>query len=113
MKRHQVFCGLECKYAANRNGAWYLIENGRSVSTDTMVRDLAAEYFPHGHTIYEAKGRWMQEGRIYTEPTLIVEVWEVEGFDKQPVGRFAGAYKDRAQQESVVILTQEADATVI
>ncbi len=113
MKQHRIYCGLECKHAATRNGAWYLIENGRSVSTDTMARDLASEYFPHGHTIYEAKGRWKQGGRVYNEPTLIIEVWEVDGFERQPIGEFAGAYKNRALQESVVITTQEVEATVI
>ena len=89
------------------------MENGRSVSTDTMARDLAAKYFPHGHTIYEAKGRWEQGGRVCNEPTLVIEVWEVNGFERQPLGEFAGAYKNRAMQESVVIITQEVEAVVI
>ena len=113
MKRHQIFCGLETVIAARMNGAYYFVENGRTISTDTIVRDLAAEYFPNGHTIYEAKGRWMQNGKICNEPTLVVEVWEVNGFDKQPVTEFAGAYKERGHQESVVVISQEAEATVV
>ena len=50
---------------------------------------------------------------VVDEPTLIVEVWEVAGFDQPDLGPFAADYKELALQESVVILTLPCEAVVI
>ena len=44
---------------------------------------------------------------------MIIQVWEVDGFGKPPYTEFAGAYKEAALQEAVVIITQEAEAVII
>ena len=101
MKRHLIYCGCASPL-------------GDEDKVATIVRDLAGEYFPKGHTIHEALGRWhgLFSG-IIDERTLIVEVWEVEGFDPPPVGKFAGAFKEAGRQESVVILEIPCTAVVL
>ena len=96
MRVHNIYCGLE-------SGAFGPLE------AREIVLDLATLHFPGGHTIIDATGRW----QTTDEPTVIVQVWEVDGFGKPPVGEFAGAYKEVARQEAVVIITQEAEAVII
>ena len=100
MKRHLIYCGL---YA-------------RELTTDqadALVRELAIQHFPNGHTIHEATGRWRGLTMIVDEPTLIVEVWEAAGFGEPALGPFAADYKELALQESVVILSTKCEAVVI
>ena len=100
MKRHLIYCGL---YARNLT----------TDQADRLVRDLACQHFPNGHTIHEATGRWVGLTMTVDEPTLIVEVWEVAGFGQPDLGPFAADYKELALQESVVILTLPCEAVVI
>ena len=99
MKRHLIYCGL---YARDLTFE----------QADQLVRDLAVAHFPNGHTIHEATGRWAGSTGPLDEPTLIVEVWEVAGFDQPKIGPFAADYKELARQESVVILTIPCEAVV-
>lgn len=99
MKVHRIYCGLQSNDLSPDQAA-------------ETVGALALEHFPNGHTIYEAEGRWRGANVAYNERTLIVEVWEVEGFDKQPTSAFALAYRDAASQESVVIISQTCEALV-
>ena len=100
MKRHLIYCGL-------------LAPELTTDQADALVRDLAVQHFPNGHTIHEASGRWRGLTMVVDEPTLIVEVWEVNGFDKPNLAPFAADYKELALQESVVILSVPCEALVI
>ena len=100
MQIHNIYCGLLSSAIPEEEAA-------------ALVRSLAIEYFPNGHTIHEATGRWNGGNGPIDEQTLIVEVWEVNGFLKPPYAEFAGEFKDRASQESVVILSVKSDALVI
>ena len=96
MKVHNIYCGLESRAF------------GPSEAREAVLK-LASEYFPNGHTIIDATGRW----QTTDEPTVIVQVWEVDGFGRPPYTGFAGAYKELALQEAVVIISQEAEAVII
>lgn len=100
MKRHLIYCGLfsHCLYEDQ---------------ADQLIRDLAMIHFPNGHTIHEATGRWGGIFGAYNEPTLIVEVWEVEGFGKPDSIGLAADFKELAKQESVVILEIPCEAVTI
>lgn len=100
MKRHLIYCGLDS-------------QTMDTDQADQLVRDLAIKHFPNGHTIHEATGRWSGVFGACDEPTLIVEVWEVNGFNVPAVGRFAVDFKNQAAQEAVVILTVPCESVVI
>ena len=100
MQRHLIYCGLNSQ----------VMDNDQA---DQLVRDLAIKHFPNGHTIHEATGRWAGAFGACDELTLIVEVWEVSGFNVPAVGRFAMDYKDQAAQEAVVILTMQCESVVL
>ena len=96
MKVHNIYCGLDSRAL------------GPSEARQAVL-DLASLHFPNGHTIIDATGRW----RHADEATIIVQVWEVDGFGTPPYADFAGAYKEVAQQEAVVVITQPAEALII
>ena len=100
MKVHRIFCGLQSSQLDE-------------AQTETLVRDLAMKHFANGHTIYEAEGRWQGVMTHFIERTLIVEVWEMSGFGQPAIGKFALDYKNGAFQESVVIISTEAEAIVL
>ena len=97
MKVHQIYCG--CLSAV-----------GSEEEMATLIRHLAADHFTLGHTLIEATGRWSGpvSGTI-DERTIIVEVWD-QG--SATVGKFCRAYKDMAEQESVVVIERDCDAIV-
>jgi len=64
---------------------------------------LATDWFPHGHTIIEATGRWQQDNAPVTEPTIIVEVITTNAEQEAKVFQLAGGYKALAFQESVLV----------
>lgn len=64
---------------------------------------VATDWFPHGHTIIEATGRWQQDNAPVTEPTIIVEVITENTKQEANVYQLAGSYKALAFQESVLI----------
>lgn len=101
MKLTKIYCGLDT--------------NGHNVDAHKLALDLAAKWFPNGHTVYEAQGRWTGEVGVINEPTIVVEVMSGDGeVDKahhhKMVQCFAGDYKQFAYQESVLITSQEIDA---
>ena len=100
MQIHYIYCGL-------------LSSEGTQEDMAQVVRELAIQFFPTGHTIHEAQGRWKGLSGPVDEQTLIVEGWEVAGFGKPPYTEFAGAYKNQAKQEAVVIHSLPTTATVI
>ena len=83
-----------------------------------LVRELAAEIFPNGHTIREVTGRWMSQNGPVDEPTLEV-VWmatdeqKANGVAHALVNRLAGQYKSRAYQEAVMVTTSEVYAVFV
>ena len=101
MKTFRIYCGL------NTQGM-----TGQAIQSQSArkVEKLALKHFPQGHTIIEAKGRWMGERYACTENTLIVEVI-AETSEK--VYEFAGAYKEAAMQESVMITETEINASFV
>ena len=98
MKLFRIYCGLDT------NGQMH-----PEIAHQAAER-LALKFFPHGHTIYEAQGRWMGEKVACTEETLIIEVMTD---DAQAVYNLAGAYKQQAYQESVMITEVEVNASFV
>ena len=101
MKLTKIYCGLDT--------------NGHNVDAHKLALRLAAEWFPNGHTVYEANGRWNGEVGVINEPTIVIEVMcgqdEVEREAHHfAVQCFAGDYKKFAYQENVLITSQEVDA---
>ena len=88
--------------------------NGFDVNAVKIAHDLAAKVFPGGHTIYNANGRWTGEVGVIDEPTIIVE-WMasaeqvLSGEANKKASRFAGQYKNKAFQESVMVTQQDID----
>ena len=77
-----------------------------------LAQHLALGMFPHGHTIIEAQGRWDQGGTPITEPTLIIRLI-LEAADEYKARRLAGAYKEAARQEAVMIIKTDIDASFV
>lgn len=93
--------------------------NGHDVDARQIALDLAAEFFPHGHTIREVMGRWQcADGNVVTEPTIEI-VWmatdaqKANGEAHNRVNQLAGQYKTRAFQEAVMVTTQEVYAVFV
>ena len=101
---YRIYCGTDT--------------NGHDVDGDQVARDLAAECFPNGHTIYEATGRWAGDVGVIDEATVIVE-WLAtdqqvsDGTAHKVVANFAGAYKREAFQESVLVMFNDVNAAFV
>ena len=83
-----------------------------AVSCEDLARNLAAEAFPHGHSVRIEDGVWkMQTGETVNERTVVI-TWftdsKAEGNAK--VGKLAGDYKTLARQEAVLVEVQEVDS---
>ena len=102
MKLFRIYCGQRPQTGCFTE--YELERNGRK------ARALAAQFFPLGHTVIEATGQWAHEIHTITEPTTIIEVMAEDG---KAVYEMAGAYKEAANQESVMILTTEVDADFV
>ena len=90
--------------------------NGHDVDSHKLALDLAAKYFPNGHTVVNANGRWSGSVGIIDEPTLVIEVLapsaDFDQIDHQ-VRMFAFQYKIDAYQESVLITHTEIEADFV
>lgn len=91
MNTFRIYCGLDTK-------GQLTIDQAR----DTAL-SLACDWFPHGHTIIEATGRWQQDNAPVDEPTIIIEVITTNTTEEALAYSLAGAYKVLAFQESVLI----------
>ena len=100
MQVHRIYCGLRSENLTEEQAA-------------ALVSDLALTHFPHGHTLYEAQGKWRGLRVECSERTIIVEVWEVNGCGVPPTTELAADYKELAQQESVVITSNPVEGVVI
>lgn len=88
MKLFRIYCGLDTK-------GQLTLDQARETALG-----LACDWFPHGHTIIEATKRWLQDNAPVTESTIIIELLTD---DEIRVRRLAGAYKNLAFQEAVMI----------
>ena len=79
------------------------------------VANLAAKFLPNGHTILEASGRWLSPERgLVDEPTLLVQVFAERGSDLfRAFYSMAGAYKDQARQDCVIVTKHEVEADFV
>ena len=101
MKLFNIYCGLDTKGVLS-------IEEARG-----YVERLAIKWFPHGHTILEATGRWEQANAPVTEPTMIVQVL-CENYTQEAFAySLAGDYKTHCFQESVLVTKQEIEADFV
>ena len=98
MKLFRIYLGLDTK-------GQLTTEQARETALG-----LATDYFPHGHTIIEATGRWQQDNAPVTEPTIIVEVL---ADNDTKVRQLAGGYKTLAFQEAVMITSTEIEANFV
>lgn len=60
----------------------------------------AARYFPSGHTITEAIGRWTSDRGVIDEPSLVITVITD---DRAAVDQFCQTYKVAAFQDCVLL----------
>jgi len=74
---------------------------------------LASDWFPHGHTIIEATGRWQQNNAPVDEPTIIVEVITENAEQEATVYQLAEDYKVLAFQESVLVTKTVIDSALL
>ncbi len=98
MNVFRIYCGLDTKGRLT-------VDQARATALG-----LAGDWFPHGHTIIEATGRWQQDNAPVTEPTVIIEVITDQEAD---ILNLAGAYKALAFQESVLVTKTEIDAVLM
>ena len=104
MQLVNIYCGLDT--------------NGAAVDAHKLAHDLAAKYFPAGHTVIDANGRWTGEVGVIDEPTLIIQVL-VPAVQSQPeqydhkVNNFCQDYKQGANQESVLVTWQQIQAAFV
>ena len=85
--------------------------NGFDVDAEAIALELAAKYFPLGHSIRHETGRWQTQQGPVTEETIVV-TWLAENDSRETehqAGRFAGAYKNKAYQEAVLVTREEVD----
>ena len=104
MQLVNIYCGLDT--------------NGAAVDAHKLAHDLAAKYFPNGHTVVNANGRWTGEVGVIDEPTLIIQVLfdaqsVTAGISHQLVNSFCQDYKQQANQESVLVTWQEIQAAFV
>lgn len=104
--RYSFFCGLDT--------------NGHDVNARAIVEDLAAQFFPDGHSIREERGRYLMRttGEVINEDTLVV-TWfctdqqKLIGEGHTKAASFAAAVKDQCYQESVLVVTEHVDAVFV
>ena len=104
MQLVNIYCGLDT--------------NGRDVDATQILKDLAGKYFPQGHTLFTATGRWMGQVGVIDEATILLQVMSpsatipADRLDHQ-VNLFCQDYKHLANQESVLVTWQTVEAEFI
>ncbi len=91
MKLFRIYCGLDTKGCLTEQQA-----------RETAL-GLASDWFPQGHTIIEATGRWQQDNSPVDEPTIIIEVMATNLEQETDAMTLARAYKALAFQEAVLV----------
>ena len=93
-----IYCGLDT--------------NGLSIDALSVLRDLAGQAFPQGHTIIDSVGRWMGAVGTIDENTVCVQVMGDDSM-RPAVQGFARAYRDQANQEAVMVTATPAQVEFI
>ena len=101
MNTFRIYCGLDTKGRLT-------VDQARETALG-----LAIDYFPHGHTIIEATGRWQQDNAPVDEPTIIIEVLTTYDYEEAKARKLAGSYKALAFQESVLITKHAIEADFV
>ncbi len=101
MNTFRIYCGLDTKGRLT-------IDQARETALG-----LACDYFPHGHTIIEATGRWQQDNAPVDEPTIIIEILTENADDEADIYKLAGSYKALAFQESVAVTKTAIEAILV
>lgn len=89
--------------------------NGADVDAKQLALNLAAKYFPNGHTVSDTLGRWTGDVGVIDEATIVV-TWITElaeSSSKTTAKSFANEYKLQANQESVLITAQKIVACYV
>ena len=119
MRTFRIYCGLDTNgHVLTDDKGHYLamtpdypLSPAHCQTTARVVAErLALQFFPHGHTLIEAQGRWQSEKVAVTEPTLIIEVITD---DPSKVWELAGAYKEQTNQESVMVTSTTIEADFV
>jgi len=107
MKLFRIYCGQR-----PQDGCFNELDLERNGKT---ARRLAAQFFPLGHTVIEATGQWAHFNGTHTitEPTTVIEVLIDTGKASDAIYEMARAYKEAANQESVMVLTTEVNANFV
>lgn len=92
--------------------------NGLDVDAKSIAYILAANYYPDGHTVYDAQGRWFGEVGVIDEATIIVECLVsdqqiADGSGESTALSFAQNYKAAANQESVLVTFHDVCASFL
>lgn len=98
----QIFCGTDAPHID-------------PIACEDLARNLAAEYFPHGHSVRIEDGCWkMATGEIVKERTVVI-TWltDSDELTNKNVGKLAFDYKNLARQEAVMIIRQEVDSFMV
>lgn len=100
MKLLRAYCGL-------KGPGGYKEEHER----ECLLVELSEKYFPAGLTSYDAVGLWAGGGQ---ERTVILEVLSDQASrDYRQLINLAAEYKERGQQEAVLLTTQTINADFI
>lgn len=89
--------------------------NGADVNAKQLALDLAAKYFPAGHTVSDTIGRWIGEVGVIDEATIVVDwLTELDAPECEIVAKdFAGDYKQQANQEAVLVTFFDVSAVYV
>lgn len=89
--------------------------NGADVNAKQLALDLAAKYFPNGHTVSDTLGRWIGQVGVINEATIVV-TWLTDlppAICNITAKDFSEAYKQQANQEAVLFTQQEIVARYV
>lgn len=99
-----LYCGLDT--------------NGHDVDASQIAHDLAAKYFPEGHTIFNANGRYVGQVGVIDEATIVIQILSssatipADRVDHK-INNFCQDYKLLAYQESVLVTWQTVEAAFV
>ena len=98
----QIYCGTDAPHID-------------AASCEDLARNLAAEYFPHGHSVRIEDGCWrMATGEVVNERTVVITWLSDNGIDSDiAVSKMSGQYKNLARQEAVMIVKQEVNSFMV
>ena len=97
----RIYCGLDTKGQIHPE----LVRG--------MAQRLACQYFPQGHTLIEAQGQWLGEMGPVQENTVIIEVMTTTEDEVKKVWELAGAYKEAAFQEAVMVTRTQVECDFV